>query len=120
MLLGLLPRLVPQRVEPLVYFRTDVGGTYRLVNATNSTGTHISWQSLSDHFTYSQRNWYGGDALAVSHTNSSHVWMSAGAYFEADELSCGIFNSADGGDSWRILSPPGWGVHRQQKQHVSR
>jgi xyloglucan-specific exo-beta-1,4-glucanase len=103
---------------PQVYFRTDVGGIARLLNRSNGDsgpgewGVHgLRWAPLSDRFTYAERNWYGGDALAVSATNSSRVWTSTGAYFEADELAAGIWASEDRGTTWRLISPSGWGVY---------
>ena len=65
-------------------------------------------RSLNDSLIW---NWYGGDALAASHLNTSHVWMAAGAYFERDEVGAGVFASVDAGDSWRLVSPVGWDVY---------
>jgi xyloglucan-specific exo-beta-1,4-glucanase len=89
------------------FFRTDVGGSYRMENS--STGV-ITWVPLVDKFDFAARNYYGGDALALSHLNAAHVFMSAGCYSELDELPVGIFGSNNSGADWRLLSPPQWAV----------
>jgi len=70
---------------PTVYTRTDVGGVYRLRNASGA----LSWVPLTDAFTFTERNWYGGEALAVSATDAAHVWAALGAYYAAAETEAG-------------------------------
>jgi hypothetical protein len=101
---------------PHTFFRTDVGGCYRLMNTSDRScedgcSESIEWKPLSQRFTHAEQNWFGGDALAASHLNTSHVWMAAGAYFEHDEVGAGVFASVDAGDSWRLVSPVGWDVY---------
>lgn len=91
---------------PHVFFRTDVGASYRM---DNSTGT-LRWIPLLDALTVDDRNWYGGDALAVSSLNSSRLWASTGAYLEEGERPVGILASSDAGASWRLLTPMDWSV----------
>lgn len=89
------------------FFRTDVGGAYLMKNS--STGV-ITWVPLTDMFDFAARNHYGGDALALSHSDSAHIFISLGAYPEFDELPVGIFGSNNSGADWRLLSPPAWSV----------
>lgn len=85
-----------------VYFRTDVGGAYRL-NANSS-----AWIPLNDGFPYSKRNLYGVSSLAVSSSNPLRVFAAFGGYL--DQEPSGIFGSTDGGDNWSQLTPATWPV----------
>ncbi len=100
---------------PQVFFRTDVGAIYRGNFGTSANGsvntTDVTWVPLNNRFTIQEQNWYGGDSIALSKLNTSHIFQSCGAYFESDEAPAGIFASVDAGDSWRMVSPPQWGVY---------
>jgi hypothetical protein len=93
---------VPSAIGPAgVYFRTDVGASYRMSNASGV----LTWEPLLDALTFENRNWYGGDSIAPSFQNASRLWISAGAYLEAGERPVGIFESADAGTTWCLLTP---------------
>ena len=97
---GIVPSFRTANGTATVFFRTDVGGVYRLVH--NDT-----WKPLIDFFTYKDRNRYGGDAIAVSAQNAAKVWISLGAYFNEPGNAL-ILSSENAGDTWRIVSPSGW------------
>ena len=65
---GIVPTARSAVGRPTVFIRTDVGGMYRL-------GEGDTWIPLVDKLTYRDRNRYGGDAIAVSWTNASRVWV---------------------------------------------
>lgn len=66
---GIVPTARSAVGRATVFIRTDVGGMYRL-------GEGDAWIPLVDELTYCDRNRYGGDAIAVSWTNASKVWVS--------------------------------------------
>ena len=70
---GIVPTARSAVGRPTVFIRTDVGGMYRL-------GEGDTWIPLVDKLTYRDRNRYGGDAIAVSWTNASRVWVRQPAH----------------------------------------
>jgi xyloglucan-specific exo-beta-1,4-glucanase len=99
---GIVPTLRSAVGNSTVFFRTDVGGVYRLLD-------NNVWKPLIDFFTFRDRNRYGGDSIAVSTENSSKVWISLGAYFN-EPGNVLILSSENFGDTWRTLSPLRWNV----------
>lgn len=100
---GIVPTPRSASGTSTVFTRTDVGGVYRLGEDKDT------WMPLVDQLTYRDRNRYGGDAIAVSWTNASRVWVSLGAYFDEPGPVL-ILASESAGDGWRPISPPGWSV----------
>ncbi|OKH33683.1 hypothetical protein NIES2119_22425 [[Phormidium ambiguum] IAM M-71] len=79
----------------LIYIKTDVGGFYRW-NPQNQ-----SWIPLTDHFSLSQSNYYGGEALALDLKNPNIVYIAAGKYLWEKGS---IFKSSDRGQTWTKLN----------------
>lgn len=90
-------------LEPnLVYIRTDVGGFFRW-NPDDE-----SWIPISDRFTLEQKNYYGGEALALDPNDPDIVYIAAGRYLwagpQTDWSVLGtIFKSTDRGNTWNKL-----------------
>jgi hypothetical protein len=56
--------------QDLVYIRTDIGGFFRW----NSVDKR--WIPLTDHFGLTQRNYYGGEALALDPNKPNIVYIA--------------------------------------------
>lgn len=84
----------PQQRD-LVYLRTDVGGFYRW-NPANQT-----WLPLTEQFSRSQMNYYGGEALALDPTNPNILYAAVGKshWFGPGTL----LKSTDRGNTWKKL-----------------
>jgi xyloglucan-specific exo-beta-1,4-glucanase len=108
---GLFPTPRSATGPATVYMRTDVGGVFRLLNATGELSAS-ALRPLTDGFGFKERNFYGVEALALSARSALCVWAALGAYFDSspDTVSAGIFASADAGESWRRISPAAWAV----------
>jgi photosystem II stability/assembly factor-like uncharacterized protein len=97
---GYVTGIVVHPTEPnLVYIRTDVGGAYRFSPKPDALGR--SWIPLTDHFSFSERNYYGIDSIAVDPSDPDVVYIAAGKYAWAGKGR--IFRSDDRGVSWRPL-----------------
>ncbi|NEO45729.1 MAG: hypothetical protein F6K55_16985 [Moorea sp. SIO4A3] len=82
--------------KDLVYIRTDVGGFYRWDEPKQR------WIPLTEHFPFSQRNYYGGEALAVDPNDPTIVYIAAGKYPWAEPGT--LFKSTDKGQTWTKLN----------------
>lgn len=82
------------QVPDLAYIRTDVGGFYRWEAGDR-------WVPITDHFTLDQRNFYGGEALALDPNNPDVVYIAAGKYLW--DKSGSLFKSTDRGQTWTQL-----------------
>ena len=85
------------KAKDRVYLRTDVGGFYRWEpNAAR-------WLPLTDGFTRDQKNFYGGEALALDPRDSDTVYIAAGEYSADWSVPGAIFKSRDAGRHWTKL-----------------
>ena len=84
--------------QDLVYIRTDIGGFFRW----NSVDKR--WIPLTDHFGLTQRNYYGGEALALDPNNPNIVYIAAGKYTYKSAGMGTIFKSTDRGQTWTKLN----------------
>ena len=80
--------------EPdLAYIRTDIGGFYRWQPSQER------WLPLTEHFKFSERNYFGGEALALDPTNPDLVYIAAGKYVSVGPGA--LFKSTDRGETWQ-------------------
>jgi xyloglucan-specific exo-beta-1,4-glucanase len=87
--------------KDVVYARVDVAGLFRWDEAA------AAWKPLNDWMDETQKNDYGIESVAVDPQDANVVYMATGQYpFPAGK----IYRSADRGDTWRLISPPGWNV----------
>ena len=84
--------------QDLVYIKTDIGGFFRW-NSINS-----SWIPLTDHFPLAQKNYYGGEALAVDPSNPNIVYIAAGKFTPSWAGLGTILKSIDQGKTWTKLN----------------
>ncbi|WP_460204211.1 WD40/YVTN/BNR-like repeat-containing protein [Scytonema sp. NUACC21] len=84
--------------QDLVYIRTDVGGIYRW----NSEDKR--WVPLTDRFRLTEKNFYGGEALALDPNNPNIVYIATGKYTSASVGLGTIFKSRDRGNTWTQLN----------------
>ncbi|MBD2103237.1 hypothetical protein [Leptolyngbya sp. FACHB-261] len=83
----------------LIYIKTDVGGFYRW-NAADRR-----WIPLTDHFPLAQKNYYGGEALALDPNNPDLVYIAVGNYTARWWPHQGtIFKSTNRGEIWTKLN----------------
>ena len=80
--------------QGLLYARTDIGGVYRWDSATNL------WIPLTDMFSNSQYNNYGGESIAPDPVNANNVYVAAGMYETSGNGV--ILSSTNQGNSWTI------------------
>jgi photosystem II stability/assembly factor-like uncharacterized protein len=83
--------------KDLIYIKTDIGGFYRW----NATGNN--WIPLTDHFPVQQKNYYGGEAIALDPNNPNIVYIATGKYLEWEPKGT-IFKSNDRGKTWTKLN----------------
>lgn len=96
------------RERDLVYIRTDVGGFYRW-NPQNQR-----WIPITDRFSLDEKNYYGGEGLALDPNDPDIVYIAAGKYLWDDPGA--IFKSSDRGQTWRKLDlelPMGANQHKR-------
>src|ERR1700722_13186614 len=84
--------------QGLLYARIDIGGVYRWDNANNV------WIPLTDMFSNSQYNYYGGESIAPDPVNANNVYVAAGMYETSGNGV--ILSSANQGNSWTINTIP--------------
>jgi len=85
--------------KDLVYIRTDVGGFLRW-NPQDKV-----WIPITDHFTYSQETYYGGEAIALDPNNTGIVYIACGKYAQRSWYGEGtVFKSENRGKSWVKLN----------------
>ena len=85
--------IVHPKEKGLAYIRTDVGGFFRW----DEPG--MRWIPITDHFDHTQRDYYGGEAIAVDPGNPDVVYIAAGMSFRQGS----IFKSTNRGDTWTKL-----------------
>jgi hypothetical protein len=81
----------------LIYLRTDQGGFYRW-NADQSR-----WVAIMDHLTMSERQWYGGEGLALDPQNPDIVYVACGRFAGPNDGPGALFKSTDRGVNWTKL-----------------
>jgi xyloglucan-specific exo-beta-1,4-glucanase len=79
----------------LFYIRTDVGGAYRWDSAKTS------WVPLNDSIPFSQRNYYGGEAVGLDPNDANVVYYAGGAWLHGGNGT--IMKSTDQGATWKKL-----------------
>jgi len=84
--------------QDIVYIRTDIGGFYRW----NSVDKR--WIPLTDHFGLQERNYYGGEALALDPKNPNTLYIAAGKHTASWAGMGTIFKSTDQGKTWTKLN----------------
>src|ERR1044072_8895683 len=88
--------------EPnLVYTRTDIGGAYRLDNATGR------WVPLLDSISWDDWNLTGVASIATDPVNPNNVYIAAGTYTNEWSTQNGaILRSTDRGATWQRTMLP--------------
>ena len=84
--------------QGLLYARTDIGGVYRWNSASNV------WVPLTDMFSNSQYNDYGGESIAPDPVNANNVYVAAGMYETSGNGI--ILSSNNQGNSWTTNTIP--------------
>jgi xyloglucan-specific exo-beta-1,4-glucanase len=85
----------------LVYVRTDIGGAYRLDNATNR------WTPLLDSISWDDWNLTGVVSIATDSVNPNNVYIAAGTYTNEWTTQNGaILRSSDRGATWQRTMLP--------------
>lgn len=99
---GFITGIVFNQNEPnLVYTRTDIGGAYRLDNATNR------WVPLLDSISWDDWNLTGVAALATDPVNPNNVYLAVGTYTNSWTSQNGaILRSSDRGATWQRTMLP--------------
>jgi len=86
--------VIHPKEKGLVYIRTDVGGFFRW----DEPG--MRWIPITDHFDYKQKDYYGGEAIAVDPNDPNVVYIAAGMSLRQGS----IFKSTDRGNTWTKLN----------------
>lgn len=99
---GFVPGIVFNPKESgLVYARTDIGGAYRLDNATGR------WVPLLDSIGFDDWNLTGVDSLATDPVDPNRVYVLAGTYTNAWTTQNGaVLRSTDRGATWQRSNLP--------------
>jgi xyloglucan-specific exo-beta-1,4-glucanase len=99
---GFIPGVVFNQTEPnLVYARTDIGGAYRLDNATNR------WVPLLDSIGWDDWNLTGVVSIATDPVNPNNVYVAAGTYTNSWTTQNGaVLRSTDRGATWQRTMLP--------------
>jgi len=94
---GFISGIVFNQTEAnLVYVRTDIGGAYRLDNATNR------WTPLLDSISWDDWNLTGVVSIATDPVNPNNVYIAAGTYTnEWASQNGAILRSTDRGATWQ-------------------
>jgi photosystem II stability/assembly factor-like uncharacterized protein len=94
---GFIVGVVFNQTEPnLVYTRTDIGGAYRLDNATGR------WVPLLDSISWDDWNLTGVASIASDPVNPNNVYLAAGTYTNEWTTQNGaILRSSDRGATWQ-------------------
>eukprot|EP01121_Diplochlamys_sp_Union-15-3_P010764 TRINITY_DN3057_c0_g2_i1.p1 TRINITY_DN3057_c0_g2~~TRINITY_DN3057_c0_g2_i1.p1 ORF type:complete len:705 (-),score=136.78 TRINITY_DN3057_c0_g2_i1:31-2145(-) len=88
--------LVHPKEQDLIYARTDVGGIYR--RGTNE------WIPLTERFDLNQKNYYGGESIAIDPQNPNVLYHAAGMYSIWGAGT--VFKSNDRGITWEDTHLP--------------
>src|ERR1044071_7123209 len=96
---GFIVGIVFNQTEPnLVYTRTDIGGAYRLANATGR------WVPLLDSISWDDGNLPGVVSIATDPVNPNNVYIAAGTYTNEWTTQNGaILRSSDRGATWQQI-----------------
>jgi hypothetical protein len=78
----------------LAYARADVGGFYRWNGATST------WTPLTDSFSISQNNYFGGESIVPDPVDANVVYAAAGEYMSGGNGV--ILSSTDQGTTWTV------------------
>jgi hypothetical protein len=78
----------------LAYARADVGGFYRWNGATST------WTPLTDSFSLSQNNYFGGESIVPDPVDANVVYAAAGEYMSGGNGV--ILSSTDQGTTWTL------------------
>ncbi|MFV2144417.1 cellulose binding domain-containing protein [Isoptericola sp. G70] len=99
---GFVPGIVFNESEPgLVYARTDVGGAYRLDQATQR------WVPLLDHVGWDDWGHSGVLSLATDPVDPDNVYVMAGSYTNSwDPNNGAVLRSSDRGETWSRTDLP--------------
>jgi len=99
---GFIVGIVFNQTEPnLVYTRTDIGGAYRLDNAT------ARWVPLLDSISWDDWNLTGVASIAADPVNPNNVYIAAGTYTNDWTTQNGaILRSSDRGATWQRTMLP--------------
>ncbi|HEV8186959.1 MAG TPA: xyloglucanase, partial [Pyrinomonadaceae bacterium] len=99
---GFIVGTVFNQTEPnLVYVRTDIGGAYRLDNATGR------WIPLLDSISWDDWNLTGVASIATDPVNPNNVYLAAGTYTNEWTTQNGaILRSTDRGATWQRTMLP--------------
>jgi xyloglucan-specific exo-beta-1,4-glucanase len=99
---GFVPGIIFNATEAnLVYARTDIGGAYRLDNATGR------WIPLLDSVSWDDWNLTGVISLATDPVNPNNVYVAAGTYTNSWTTQNGaILRSSDRGATWQRTMLP--------------
>ena len=84
----------------LVYARTDVGGIYRWVPATQT------WLALNDDLGRDDAQLTGVLSLALDYNNADRVYLAAGQYLQSWGRNAAILRSSNRGASWTRTELP--------------
>jgi photosystem II stability/assembly factor-like uncharacterized protein len=93
---GFVPGIIFNQSEPgLVYARTDIGGAYRLDEASGR------WKPLTDHIGWTDWSHSGILSLATDPVDPDRVYLAAGTYTNSwDTQNGAILRSTDRGETW--------------------
>ena len=99
---GFVPGIIFNKKEAgLVYARTDIGGAYRLDNATGR------WTPLLDSIGFDDWNLTGVDSLATDPVDPNRVYVLAGTYTNSFTSQNGaVLRSTDRGATWQRTNLP--------------
>src|SRR5678815_3274763 len=99
---GFIVGVVFNQTEPnLVYTRTDIGGAYRLDNATSR------WVPLLDSISWDDWNLTGVASIASDPVNPNNVYLAVGTYTNEWTTQNGaILRSSDRGATWQRTMLP--------------
>jgi xyloglucan-specific exo-beta-1,4-glucanase len=93
---GYVPGIVfSSAAKDLIYARTDMGGAYRWVPATNSWKQLLAWVGFDDW------NWTGCESIAADPVNPNRVYLAVGTYTNDWAATNGaILRSDDQGETF--------------------
>jgi len=99
---GFVPGIIFNQTEPgLVYARTDIGGAYRLDEASQR------WKPLTDHIGWGGLRHSGILSLATDPVDTDRVYLAAGTYTNSwDTQNGAILRSTDRGETWNKTMLP--------------
>ena len=84
------------RQKGLFYIRTDVGGCYRW------DAKQAKWIPLNDFMSFAQRNYFGGEGIAIDPSNPKLLYIAGGTWTYGGNGT--IFKSLNQGATWKKLA----------------